>query len=79
MRAEWKAVMGGNPCIHAREIERPVENVSWKDVQKFTDEDRKRIIVCRPRRNGNMPAEVERQPITVLVTTSRNWMSMPGT
>ena len=33
-QAEWKAVMGGNPSQFNGD-RRPVENVSWKDVQEF--------------------------------------------
>ena len=35
-QAQWKAVMGQNPSIFEGD-NRPVENVSWRDVQEFLD------------------------------------------
>ena len=34
-QAQWKAVMGSNPSHFTGYDNRPVEEVSWKDVQKF--------------------------------------------
>ena len=33
----WKAVMGNNPSFFKGDNQRPVENVSWNDCQKFID------------------------------------------
>ena len=33
----WKAVMGSNPSYFKGDNQRPVENVSWNDCQKFID------------------------------------------
>ncbi len=34
-QALWKAVMGNNPSYFAGKVEKPVEQVSWEDVQIF--------------------------------------------
>ena len=34
-QALWKAVMGSNPSHFKGDLQRPVENVSWEDCQKF--------------------------------------------
>jgi formylglycine-generating enzyme required for sulfatase activity len=34
-QAQWAAVMGSNPASFAEVTSRPVENVSWNDVQTF--------------------------------------------
>ena len=34
-QGQWEAVMGSNPSRHPGDPKRPVENVSWDDVQAF--------------------------------------------
>jgi formylglycine-generating enzyme required for sulfatase activity len=34
-QAQWEAVMGNNPSLFKGDPNRPVEHVSWEDVQKF--------------------------------------------
>src|SRR5262249_11594356 len=36
-QGQWEAVMGNNPNRFTGDPNRPVENVSWEDVQKFID------------------------------------------
>ena len=36
-QAEWQVVMGHNPS-NFREMGRPVESVSWNQVQEFVEE-----------------------------------------
>lgn len=34
-QGQWQTVMGNNPSHFARDLNRPVENISWNDMQKF--------------------------------------------
>jgi formylglycine-generating enzyme required for sulfatase activity len=36
-QGQWEAVMGNNPSHLKGDVNRPVETVSWEEVQKFID------------------------------------------
>ena len=76
-QALWAAAMGNNPSYFKGQ-ERPVEQVSWDDVQQFLQKVNGRIPelgLSFPRRlNGNMPAgRAPRGPITGPCVAVRNW------
>ena len=58
-QAFWQAVMGDNPS-RFQSPDRPVEQVSWEDVQRFLRRWRSSCPAaapaCRRRRSGSMPA-----------------------
>jgi len=49
-QAQWAAVMGTNPSHFIGNLHRPVENVSWEDVQAFIKRlnQQEGWEVCRP-------------------------------
>jgi formylglycine-generating enzyme required for sulfatase activity len=53
-QALWEAVMGGNPS-HFKDADRPVEQVSWEDVQHFI----KTINTRVPGLELSLPSEVQ--------------------
>jgi formylglycine-generating enzyme required for sulfatase activity len=53
-QAQWTAVMGGNPAQFKGD-ERPVDDVSWDDVQEFL----KRISANRSGKTYRLPTEAE--------------------
>ncbi len=54
-QALWQAVMGNNPSRFADDSRRPVEQVSWNDVQGFLKELNRRV----PGLSARLPSEAE--------------------
>lgn len=51
----WLAVMGGNPAQFQDDLQNPVEQVSWNDVQQFLSELNEKI----PGMNALLPTEAQ--------------------
>ena len=71
-QGQWEAVMGNNPSQFTGDPNRPVETVSWEEVQKFIGLSMRRRgirgIACRRRRSGSTPHVPVRRRRTVLGT-----------
>ena len=67
-QAQWQAVMGSNPS-RFRGSDRPVENVSWKDVQEFIKK-----LNARSGKRFRLPTEAEWEyAARAGTTTARYW------
>jgi formylglycine-generating enzyme required for sulfatase activity len=53
-QAQWVAVMGANQSRYSDDLQRPAEDVSWGDCQKFCDE-----LTHRTGRTVRLPTEAE--------------------
>ena len=75
---QYKQVMGVNPS-HFEAANNPVEHVSWVKAVEFcrklselpAEKRQEMFIACQPKRSGSMPAVLEQQQRTVLVTMMR--------
>ena len=54
-QALWVAVMGNNPACFTDDLQNPVEQVSWDDVQGFLQ----RLNQCVLRLNAGLPSEAQ--------------------
>ncbi len=54
-QAQWLAVMGANPSNFTGDLQRPVEQVSWDDCQRFLDA----LVARRPGAGFRLPSEAE--------------------
>ena len=54
-QAQWLAVMGGNPSYRTDDPQRPVEQVSWNDVQRFIT----KLNTKHPGHDFRLPTEAE--------------------
>ncbi len=67
-QAQWRAVMGANPS-HFQGDDRPVEKVSWDDIQTFLQ----RLNAGNPGQPYRLPSEAEWEYATRAGTTTAYW------